>query len=428
VIVLFLVFAALLLMGSPVGAALLLSSAAAVLSLNLPVAVAAQQMGFGLNSIALLAIPLFIFAGELMLRGGIADRIVALAIAMVGRMRGGLGQVTVVASTLFGGVSGSAIADVSAVGGTMIPQMVQRGYDRDYAVNITISAALVALLLPPSHNMILYSASAGGGISITDLFLAGIAPALMLAAAVMGTGYVMARARGYAAEPFAGWGALLVRLVAAIPGLLLVAIIFFGIRSGIFTAIESATVAVIYALLVTSLVYRKMGWTAFSEAVTKATRSTGAILFVIGAASAFGWVMGYLDAPGQAVAFMKEIAHDKLAVLALMVIILLVLGTFMDMAPLVIIATPVFLPVAKAFGVDPVHFGVIMILSCGIGLLTPPVGSVLFIGSAIGGISATQAVRGMMPFYLALIAILVLVVVFPPISLTLPELLRHTGR
>jgi tripartite ATP-independent transporter DctM subunit len=423
--VLFGVFAVLLLLGAPVGAALLLASLAAILSLGIPAAVAVQQMGSGLGSLSLLAIPLFIFAGELMLRGGIADRIMALAVAMVGRLRGGLGQVSVVASTLFGGVSGSAIADVSAVGGTLIPQMIQRGYDRDYAVNITISAALVALLLPPSHNMILYSASAGGGISITDLFLAGIVPALMLAASVMGTGYLIARARGYQAEAFPGFGALLTRLVAAIPGLLLVAIIFFGIRSGVFTAIESATVAVVYALLVTALVYRQMGWRALYDAVTGAVRSTGNILFVIGAASAFGWVMGYLDAPSQAVGLMQDVADNKLVVLALMVLALLLLGTFMDMAPLVIIATPVFLPVAKAFGVDPIHFGVITILACGIGLLTPPVGSVLFIGSAIGGITATQAVRGMMPFYLALLVVLALVVAFPALSLTLPQLLRH---
>ncbi len=421
-IVLFVTFAVLLLIGAPVGAALLLSSIAAIAALGLPPDVAVQQMASGLSSISLLAIPLFIFAGELMMRGGLSEKIIALAVSLVGRMRGGLGQVTIVSSTLFGGVSGSAIADVSAVGGSMIPQMVQRGYDRDFAVNVTISSALIALLLPPSHNMILYSASAGGGISITDLFLAGIAPALTIAAVLMATTYLMARRRGYASEPFPGWRSVLVSFVAATPGLVLVGIIFLGIRSGVFTAIESAAVAVIYAAAITALLYRRLQGEAFREAVVGALRSTGNIMVVIGAAAAFGWVMGYLEAPAATVALMEGLTQNPLAVLALMVIALLILGTFMDMAPLVIIATPVFLPVAKAFGVDPVHFGVIMILSCGIGLLTPPVGSVLFIGSAIGGISATQAVRGMAPFYLALLLVLALVVVWPEFSLTLPRL------
>lgn len=422
---LFATFAILLLIGAPVGAALLLSSFIAIMALGLPPDVAVQQMASGLSSISLLAIPLFIFAGELMMRGGLSDKIIAFAVALVGRMRGGLGQVTIVSSTLFGGVSGSAIADVSAVGGSMIPQMVQRGYDRDFAVNVTISSALIALLLPPSHNMILYSASAGGGISITDLFLAGILPALTIALVLMATTYVMARRRGYGSEPFPGMRAVVARLLAAIPGLILVGIIFLGIRSGVFTAIESAAVAVIYAASVAALLYRQLNAAAFKEALTGAVRSTGNIMFVIGAAGAFGWVMGFSQAPAVAVSFMQGWAHDQITVLALMVLALLILGTFMDMAPLVIIATPVFLPVAKAYGVDPVHFGVIMILSCGIGLLTPPVGSVLFIGSAIGGISAPQAVRGMAPFYLALLLVLVLVVVWPSFSLYLPRALAH---
>ncbi|MDP3736477.1 MAG: TRAP transporter large permease [Hyphomonadaceae bacterium] len=419
--ILFGVFAFLLLIGTPVAAALAVSTLVAALALGLPEIALVQQMTANLSSVSLLAIPLFIFAGELMLRGGISERIIALAAALVGRLRGGLGQVSVVASTLFGGVSGSAIADVSAVGGAIIPQMIERGYQRDYAVNVTISAALVALLVPPSHNMILYSAAAGGGISITDLFLAGIFPALMLAVAIMVTAYIVARQRGYAAEPFPGFGAILRRLVAAIPGLLLVGIIFFGIKSGIFTAIESATVAVIYAVLITVLVYRKLKWPDFLHAISGAVQSTGRILFVIGAAGAFGWLMAYLQAPAQAVDLMQSIAHDRTTVLILMVLALLVLGTFMDMAPLVIIATPIFLPVARAYEVSPVHFGVIMILSCGIGLLTPPVGSVLFIGAAIGKIDVAKTVKGLWPFYIAMLAVLMTVVLWPPLSLSLPQ-------
>lgn len=418
--ILFGLFAFLLLIGAPVAAALALSTVIAALTLGLPPVALVQQMTSNLSSVSLLAIPLFIFAGELMLRGGISERIIALAASLVGRIRGGLGQVSVVASTLFGGVSGSAIADVSAVGGALIPQMIERGYQRDYAVNVTISAALVALLLPPSHNLILFSAAAGGGISITDLFLAGIAPALMLAAAVMVTAWIVARQRGYEAEAFPGFPAVLKRLVAAAPGLMLVAIIFLGIRSGVFTAIESATVAVVYAVLVTVLVYRRLKWADFRHALQGAVESTGRILLVIGAAGAFGWLMAYMQIPSMAVEAMQAIAHDRIMVLALMVLALLVLGTFMDMAPLIIIATPIFLPVARAFGVDPLHFGVVMILSCGVGLLTPPVGSVLFIGAAIGKIPVAQAVKGLWPFYIAMLAVLVAVVLVPELSLNLP--------
>jgi tripartite ATP-independent transporter DctM subunit len=236
----------------------------------------------------------------------------------------------------------------------------------------------------------------------------------------MFTAWIIARQRGYQSEPFPGFAAIFTRLIAALPGLVLVGIIFFGIKSGIFTAIESATVAVLYATLITVLVYRKLKWPEFVHAISGAVQSTGRILFVIGAAGAFGWLMGYLLAPAQAVELMQSVAHDKTMVLLLMVLALLVLGTFMDMAPVIIISTPIFLPVARAYGVDPVHFGVILILSCGIGLLTPPVGSVLFIGAAIGKIDVAKTVKGLWPFYLAMLAVLLAVVLWPPLSLSLP--------
>jgi tripartite ATP-independent transporter DctM subunit len=384
--------------------------------------VVVQQVASGFNKISLLAIPLFILAGELMLRGGISERLIALASSLVGHLRGGLGQVSVLASTLFGGVSGSALADVSAIGSTMIPQMEKRGFSKDYAVDVTISAALVALLLPPSHNLILFSAIAGGGVSISDLFAAGIVPALLLALAVMGAAYFLARARNYPTEPFPGFGAVGVRLVAAIPGLLLVVVIFGGIRAGIFTAVESAAVAVLYALLVTLVVYRGMSWTRFVEAVGNAARASGAVLFVIGAAGAFGWLMAYLQIPAAAADALQAITSEKHIALLLMLAMLLVLGTFMDLAPMIIICTPIFLPVARAYGVDPLHFGVILVLAAGIGLITPPVGSVLFVGSAIGKISIAEAMKSIWPFYLAAIAALLLVTFVPALSLTLPAL------
>jgi tripartite ATP-independent transporter DctM subunit len=422
--ILFGVLAVLLFIGVPVGFALIAASLATVLYLDLPAIVVVQQTAAGASTASLIAIPLFVFAGELMMRGGISERLIAFASALVGHLRGGLGQVNVLASLFFGGVSGSAIADVSAIGGAMIPQMVKRGFDRDFAVNVSVTAALVALLVPPSHNLILYSASAGGSISIADLFAAGVLPALLMTAVLMITGWAIARRRGYATEPFPGVQAILVRLVAALPGLLLVGLIFFGIRAGIFTAVESAAIAVLYAIAVTGLLYRKLSWAVFVETCTGAVRTTGLILFVIGAAASFGWLLAYLQVPAAAVEALTSVANDKYAILMLLMIVLLILGTFMDLAPLIIICTPIFLPVAKAFGVDPVHFGVILILNAGIGLITPPVGSVLFVGTAIGQIKVTDTLRTIWPFYAAAFVVLMLVIYVPALSLWLPASLK----
>jgi tripartite ATP-independent transporter DctM subunit len=422
--ILFGVLLLLLVMGVPVAFALITAALATVLYLDLPTIVIVQQTAAGASITSLLAIPLFIFAGEIMMRGGISERLISFASSLVGHLRGGLGQVSVLSSLFFGGVSGSAIADVSAIGGTMIPQMVKRGFDRDFAVNVSISAAVVALLVPPSHNLILYSAAAGGSISIADLFAAGIMPALLLTAVLMVTGWVIASRRKYAVEVFPGFRAVLRRFVAALPGLLLVALIFIGIRAGIFTAIESASIAVIYAVLVAGLVYRHLSWQSFLETCAGAIRTTGLILFIIGAAASFGWLLAYLQVPAAAVEFLSGFSQNKNAILLVMVLTLLALGTFMDLAPLIIICTPIFLPIAKAIGVDPVHFGVILILKGGIGLITPPVGSVLFVGTAIGKISVTETLRTIWPFYLASLTVLFIVTFVPPISLWLPALLK----
>jgi tripartite ATP-independent transporter DctM subunit len=423
--ILFGVFALLLAFGVPVAYALAAAALATLIYIDLPVLVLVQQITGGAGSASLVAIPLFILAGEIMMRGGISERLIGLASAMVGRMRGGLGQVSIVSSLFFGGVSGSAIADVSAVGGAMIPQMVQRGYARDYAVNVSVTAALVALLVPPSHNLILFSAAAGGGVSIVDLFAAGIVPALLMTLAVMATAYVLARRAGYGAEAFPGFGALLRRLVAALPGLLLVALIFFGIRAGIFTAVESAAIAVLYALIVAGIAYRQLNWASFVDTIVHASRTTGAILFVIAAAAAFGWLLAYLEVPAATVDALRAIAHDKFMVLLLIVIVLLALGTFMDLAPMILICTPIFLPVARAYGIDPLHFGVVLILAGGIGLVTPPVGSVLFVGAAIGRIGIGETLKTIWPFWLAALAVLLAVAFVPSLSLWLPAALKY---
>ncbi len=422
--ILFGTFSFLLLIGTPVAFCLGVSSFATVLYMGLPPVVVFQRLNSGVSVFALMAIPFFIYAGELMVRGDIARRLVALAGGLVGHLRGGLGQVNITASVLFGGISGSAAADASAIGGLMIPQMEKKGYDTDYAVNVTVVSSIIALMLPPSHNLIIYSISAGGRLSIADLFTAGIIPGLLLAVALMVAAWMVARKRGYPTEPFPGMWMMGVLLASAVPGLILVAIIFGGVRSGIFTASESSCIAVVYAFLVTVFAYRSLNWTEFCEATFAAVRTTAMVLLVIGMAASFGWLLAFLKVPSEMVTFLKGVSDNPIVILLLINISLLVLGTFMDMSPLIVITTPIFLPVATAFGVDPVQFGIILILNLGIGLCTPPVGAVLFVGCAVGKIGIGQAMRTIWPFYFAAFGVLLLVTYVPALSLWLPSLFR----
>ncbi|MER9231354.1 TRAP transporter large permease [Mesorhizobium sp. M0622] len=422
--ILFGVFTLLMLIGTPIAFCLGVASFATVLYMGLPPLIVFQRLNSGMSVFSLLAIPFFIYAGDLMVRGGIASKIVAFAGSLVGHLRGGLGQVNIATATLFGGISGSAVAEAAAVGGLMIPQMKARGYGADYAVNVTSMAALIALLLPPSHNMIIYSISAGGKISIADLFTAGIIPGLLLALSLMVTAYFVARSRGYPTEPFPGFTAVAHLFAVAVPGLLLIAIIFGGVRSGVFTATESSCIAVIYALLVTVFVYRQMTWEGFVHATHGAVRTTAMVLLIIGMAAAFSWLMAFLKVPAALIASMNAISDDPLVVLLLLNLLMLFLGTFMDMGPTIIICTPIFLPVAQAYGVDPVHFGVIMILNFGIGLNTPPVGAVQFVACAVGKISVWESMRSIWPFYGAGLVVLALVTYIPAISLWLPSVFK----
>ncbi|MCP9233909.1 MULTISPECIES: TRAP transporter large permease [unclassified Mesorhizobium] len=422
--ILFGVFTLLMLIGTPIAFCLGVASLATVLYMGLPPLIVFQRLNSGMSVFSLLAIPFFIYAGDLMVRGGIASKIVAFAGSLVGHLRGGLGQVNIATATLFGGISGSAVAEAAAVGGLMIPQMKARGYGADYAVNVTSMAALIALLLPPSHNMIIYSISAGGKISIADLFTAGIIPGLLLALSLMITAYFVARSRGYPTEPFPGFTAVAHLFAVAVPGLLLIAIIFGGVRSGVFTATESSCIAVIYALFVTVFVYRQMTWEGFVHATYGAVRTTAMVLLIIGMAAAFSWLMAFLKVPAALIASMNAISDDPLVVLLLLNLLMLFLGTFMDMGPTIIICTPIFLPVAQAYGVDPVHFGVIMILNFGIGLNTPPVGAVQFVACAVGKISVWESMRSIWPFYGAGLVVLGLVTYIPAISLWLPSVFK----
>ena len=422
--VLFGTFVSLLIIGTPVAFCLGIASFVTVLYIGLPPMVVFQRLNSGVSVFALMAIPFFIFAGELMVRGDIARRLVALAGGLVGHLRGGLGQVNISASVLFGGISGSAAADASAIGGLMVPQMKARGYGADYAVNITVTSSIIALMIPPSHNLIIYSIAGGGRISIADLFTAGLLPGLVLAASLMVAAWLVAAKRGYPTDPFPGLAMLGILFLNAVPGLLLIAIIFGGVRSGVFTASESSCIAAVYALLVTALAYRTMSWANFTAATFAAVRTTAMVLMVIGCAAAFGWLLAFLRVPASMIAFMRDISDNPIVVLLMINVILLILGSFMDMSPLIVITTPIFLPVATAFGIDPVHFGVIMILNLGIGLCTPPVGAVLFVGCAVGRIGVGEVIRTIWPFYIAAFVTLMLVTYIPGLSLWLPALFR----
>jgi tripartite ATP-independent transporter DctM subunit len=415
----------LLVIGVPVAFSIGLASVATVMYAGLPVAVVFQKMVGGMQIFSFLAIPFFVFAGELMLYGGIAQRIVRFANSLIGHVRGGLGMSNVVGCTLFGGVAGSPVADVSAMGSVMIPLMKREGYDADYAVNVTTHAALVGALMPTSHNLIIFTLATTGiaSVSVLSLILAGLVPALLLTLCNLAAAYYVAIKRGYPIRgAFPGWGEVLAAFVGALPGLLIVAIILVGILSGVFTATESAATAVLWALGVTVLVYRSLSWKDFLKACAKACKTTGVVLLLIGISSAFGYFMALYEVPQKTGELMTSFSSSPWVIFLMINVLLFVLGTFLDMAATILICTPIFLPIAMQFGMSPVQFGIVMLINCALGLNTPPVGTTQFIGCAIGGVSVGQVMRSIWPFYGALLLCLMLVTYVPGFSLWLPEL------
>jgi tripartite ATP-independent transporter DctM subunit len=378
----------------------------------------------GMDDFALLAIPFFILAGGIMAEGGMAERLVNLAKIFVGFIRGGLALVNILASAFFGCISGSSVADTASIGSVMVPQMIRNGYPRLFAVNVTVAGSLQPLLIPPSHNAVIYSLAAGGTISIADLFLAGAIPGLMLGLSLMALVLIIARRKNFPkGEPIEARQAARI-LVEAFWGLLTVFIILGGILSGIFTPTESAAVACIYAFLVTMFIYRDYKWRELPLLVGRVVRTVGIVMIMIGFSVAFGYMMALMRVPAQAADFFLSLANDKYTLLLLINILLLLLGTFMDLAPMLLICTPIFLPIVVKYGVDPVHFGIIMILNLGIGLLTPPVGPTLAVGCAIGKVTMEAVSKSIMVFYIPMIIVLLLVTYVPALSLWLPSLFR----
>ncbi|MDH4572767.1 MULTISPECIES: TRAP transporter large permease [Salinicola] len=422
--ILFGVFLLGLIVGAPIAFAVGLASIVTFLYEGLPLFVGFQRIVSGISVFSLLAIPFFIFAGELMLHGGISSRLVRFASAAVGRMRGGLGMVNVTSSMLFGGISGSAVADTSALGSILIPVMKEKGYDTDYAVNVTVTSSIAGVVIPPSHNMILYAVAAGGGVSVTQLFVAGIVPGVLMCLALAVAAYLVAVKRGYGGEAFPGWAALVVSFFASLPGLLTAVIIVGGVLSGILTVTESGAFGAIYAIVITGLVYRELRWSAFKTAVYQAVKTTALVMILVGCASAFSYLLALYNVPELLAEALTSISSNPVVVLLMLNLLLLALGMIMDMAPLILICTPIFLPVAQQFGMDPIQFGILMMMNLGIGLCTPPVGGCLFVGSAIGGIKIEQTVKTIWPFYLALFVVLMLVTYVPAVSLALPNWLQ----
>jgi len=408
-------------LGVPVAYCLGLSALIGALWIGIPAEAVMLKISDGTDDFALLAIPFFVLAGAIMAEGGMATRLINLAKVFVGWIRGGLALVNILASTMFGCISGSSVADTASIGSVMIPQMVKQGYTRVFATNLTICGSVQAVVIPPSHNAVIYSLAAGGTVSIGALFLAGIFPGLLFGVCLVGLVMWLAQKRHMPkAEPIT-WGQSVRIALDAVWGLVTIVIILGGILSGVFTATESAAVACVYAFLVTMFVYRDYKWRDLPRLVHRVVKTVAMVMMLIGFSVAFGYLMALMQIPAKATQFFLSLTSDKYVMLLLVNILLLVLGTFMDMAPMLLICTPILLPVMKTFGVDPVHFGMIMIINLGIGLITPPVGPTLFVGCAIGKVTMEQVSKELWPFYGAMCLALLIVTYVPALSLWLPR-------
>jgi len=412
-------------LGVPIAYALGLAALAGAYWIGIPLEAVMLQVSSGVSKFAMLTIPFFVLAGAIMAEGGMARRLVAFANVLVGmvRVRGGLSAVNVLATTFLSGISGSAVADTSAIGSVMIPQMEKTGYPRVFATNVTISASVQALLVPPSHNAVIYSLATGGTISIISLFMAGVAPGLLLGASLVVLCLALAYRDGHPRGETVALREAVKIAIDALWGLVTLAIILGGILGGVFTAIEAGAVACLWAFFVTMFIYRDYRWRELPQLVHRTMRTVAMVMTLIAFAASVGYVMALMQVPAKVTATLLTLSSDKNVILLLINVLLLVLGCLLDMAPSILICTPILLPVVVKFGVDPVHFGMIMLLNLGIGLCHPPVGAILFVGCAVGRVTIEQVVREIWPFYAVMFIVLMLVTYIPSISLWLPRLL-----
>ncbi|MBN2442403.1 MAG: TRAP transporter large permease [Spirochaetales bacterium] len=416
-------FLILIIGGVPISFSLGIASLITGIYLGVPLMVVLQKVADGMDTFSLMAIPFFILAGAIMAYGGIARRIVNFSSLLVGWMRGGLAAVNIIASMFFGGISGSSVADTSSIGAIMIPVMEKKGYDKDFAVNVTITSSTQGIIIPPSHNAIIYAWAAGGGVSIAGLFMAGVIPGIMVGIGLLIVSLIISMKRKYPREKLVSFSEAIRITKDAFLGLITAVIIVGGILSGIFTPTESSAIAVVYAFIITFFVYRDISLKAFPKIVFDSVKTVAMVMFLIGSSSAFGFFLAYLHIPAMVTQFMLGLTSNRIILMILINIMLLLLGTIMDMAPLILITTPILLPVVTSIGIDPVHFGIILMLNLGIGLCTPPVGSTLFVGCAIGKISIEEVTKTIWPFYIAMVGVLILVTYVPDLAMWLPRLL-----
>ena len=415
-------FFAMIFLRFPIAYAVALSSVFCLLYQGLPLATICQQMVKGISTFSLMAVPFFIVMGCLMGSGGISEKLIALANACVGWMRGGMAMVNIVASYFFGGISGSAAADTASIGSILIPMMVEQGYDDDFSTAVTITSSCEGLLVPPSHNMVIYATTAGG-ISVGSLFLAGYIPGALLAVSLMVGSYIISVKRNYPKGDKFSIANLLKQLSVSFWALAAVLIVGVGVVGGAFTATESAAIAVIYSLIVSVFIYKGLNWKGGWRVMGECVETLSIVLILISTSSIFGYCLTRLHVPIMAANAITGLTNNPVILALLLNLILLVLGCIMDMAPIILIATPILMPIATSIGIDPIQFGIMVVLNCGIGLLTPPVGAVLFIGSAVSKVPIERVVKATLPFYLCMIITLLLITFIPAISLWLPQVL-----
>lgn len=406
----------------PIAYSLGISSVFTVMYLGMPVEMVAQNTVKGINAFSLMAVPFFIISGDLMSQGGIATRLVGLANALVGWMRGGLAVVNIVASMFFGGISGSSAADTASLGPILIPMMNKQGYDNEFSTGITCASSVQGMLIPPSHNMVIY-AMVAGSVSVGALFLAGLVPGILLGLFLLVYSLYVSKKRNYPKGDAFNFRNVIKALKESIFGLITVLIVVVGVIGGFFTATEAAGLSVVWAFIVTFFIYKEIPLKQFWSILGNSLRTISMVMIIIGTSAAFGWLLAFLKVPEMVAGGILNVTTNPILVLLIINLILFVFGMFMDMAAIITITTPILLPIAVSIGMDPVHYGAMMVLNLGIGVLTPPVGTTLFIGSAISGLKIEKLAKSMIPMYLVMVATLMVVTFFPDLVMTLPRLL-----
>lgn len=408
----------------PIAYAVAIASIGCMLANGTNLALLCKLMVKGISSFSLMAVPFFITMGCLMGSGGISEKLIDLANSLVGWMTGGMAMVNIVASYFFGGISGSAAADTASLGSILIPMMADQGYDKDFSTAVTITSSCEGLLVPPSHNMVIYATTAGS-LSVGALFLAGYIPGALLALSLMIGSYIISKKRQYPKGEKFHLGKFMKQLGKSVWALAAIIIVVIGVVGGVFTATESAAIAVIYSLIVSVFIYKGLNWKGVWKVLGDCVDTLSIVLILIATSAVFGYCLTMLHVPDMAAKAITSLSSNPIIIALLLNLILLILGCIMDMAPIILIATPILLPIATSIGIHPIQFGIMVILNCGIGLLTPPVGSVLFIGSAVAKLPMEKVVKATLPFYLCMIITLLLITFIPQISLWLPSLIMH---